>query len=102
MLSVVTGIAIAAVMFGVALYKGRTGWHWFALSLFAFATTWLLSVVVLYAANVQLSLVRADKSLAGFAGAVTCGVIFILLVCVPYRPRKSASALDAMRRGPTP
>ena len=102
MLSVMTGIAIAAVTFGVALYKGRTGWHWFTLSLFAFATIWLLSVVLLYAANVQLSLVRADKALAGFVGAVTCVVILVLLVCVPYRPRKPPRLSESIRREPMP
>ena len=102
MLSAMTAVAIAAVMFGVALYKGRTGWHWFALTLFAFATIWLLSVVVLYAANVELLLARADKPLAGFAGAVTCVVILVLLVCVPYRPRKPAPLSEDMRREPMP
>lgn len=100
--SAVTSVGVAAVMFGIALYKGRTGWHWFALSLFAFAAIWLFSIIVLYAANVQISLAVADKSLAGFAGAVTCTVIFVLLVCVPYRPKKQPPAVGAMRGDPSP
>jgi hypothetical protein len=102
MFSAMTSVGISIVVYGVAVHKGRTGWHWLALTLFAFAAVWLLSFLVLYYANVRISLNAADKSLAGFAGAVTCVVMVVVVLCVPYRPRKHASPLEAARRGPAP
>lgn len=102
MFSAVTGIGIAAVIFGVALFKGRTGWHWAVLSVVAFAALWFFSIGVLYAANVHVPFERADKALALFAGILTGFVIIILLVCVPHRPRRQATPLRSMRRDPAP
>jgi hypothetical protein len=99
--SLVSGAIVGIIVFAVALYKGRTGWHWFALSLFAFASFWLLSFLVLYVANVKLTLSTADRSLAGFAGALTAAVIVILLACLPHRPRPHGSQpATAGRRSP--
>jgi hypothetical protein len=102
MYSAGTSLVISIVVYGVAVYKGRTGWHWFALTLFAFAALWLVSFLALYVANVSVSLGAADKSLAGFAGAVTCAVMVALLLSVPDRPKKHAPPMQAARRGPTP
>ena len=103
--SVVAGVAVGALVTFFAVYKGRTGWHWFALSLFAFAIIWLASFVVLYAANVRLSLGSADRALAEFSAAVTVTVIVILLVFLPHRPRPHHAAptmvAGSERRGPT-
>jgi hypothetical protein len=102
MFSAMTSIGMGVLAYGVAVYKGRTGWHWFALTVFAFAAVWLASFLVLYFASVQISLAAADKSLAGFAGAVTCAVMVVVLFCVPYRPRRHSAPLEAARREPTP
>jgi hypothetical protein len=102
MFSAMAGVGIGILVYSVAAYKGRTGWHWFALTVFAFAAVWLTSSLVLYFANVQISATAADKPLAGFAGAVTCAVMLLVLFCVPYRPRKHGAPLEAARRGPTP
>jgi len=102
--SVFAGLAVGAIVFSLATYKRRTGWHWFALSLFAFATIWLTSFVVLYAANVHMSLVAADRTLAEFAGAITAPVILILLAALPPRPRPHGLpqfGAGAERRGPS-
>jgi hypothetical protein len=100
--SVVAGVAVAAVITFVALYKGRTGWHWFALSLFAFAAIWGTSFGVLYVANVRLTLGSADRALAEFSAAVTATVIVIVLAWLPHRPRPhSAPPVTAERRGPS-
>jgi hypothetical protein len=101
MFSAMASVGIGIVVYGVAVHKGRTGWHWFALTVFAFAAVWLASYLVLYFANVQISPVAADKSLAGFAGAVTCAVMVVVLLYVPYRPRRHAVPLEAARRGPS-
>ncbi len=90
--SLVAGAGVGALVTLLAVYKGRTGWHWFALSVFAFALIWLVSFVVLYAANVRLTLASADRTLAEFSGAVTATVIVILLVWLPPRPRPHAHA----------
>ena len=102
MYSAIASVVISAGVYGVAVYKGRTGWHWFALTLFAFAAVWLLSFMALDFANVRMSLTAADKSLAGFAGAVTCVVMVVVLLYVPPRPRKHGTPVAAMRRGPAP
>jgi hypothetical protein len=101
MFSAMASIGIGILVYGVAVYKGRTGWHWFALAVFAFAAVWLSSFLVLYFANVQISLAAADKSLAGFAGAVTLAVFVVVLLYVPYRPKRHAAPLEAARRGPS-
>jgi hypothetical protein len=101
MFSALASVGISGLVYAVAVYKGRTGWHWFALAIFAFAALWLASYLVLYFASVQISLTAADKSLAGFAGAVTLAVMVVVLLYVPPRPRRHAAPLEAARRGPT-
>ncbi|HUK59663.1 MAG TPA: hypothetical protein VLV50_10575 [Stellaceae bacterium] len=98
--SLVAGAIVGALVTLLAVYKGRTGWHWLALSVFAFASVWLVSFVVLYAANVRLTLVAADRSLSEFAGAVTATTIVILLAWLPPRPRPHATpSATVPRRG---
>ncbi len=102
--SLVAGAVVGVLVTLVAVYKGRTGWHWFALSAFAFASVWLVSFVALYLANVRLSLGAADRSLAEFAGAVTATIIVILLVWLPPRPRQHTAPpppVAAPRRDPS-
>jgi len=98
MYSALISVAIAILMSGLAFYKGRTAWHWFVLSLLAFATVWLVSAVSLYVANVRYSLAGADRWLSPFSGAVTCLVIVVLLVAVPPRPRRHAPPGGVTRR----
>jgi hypothetical protein len=102
MYSALTGVGIGVLVFGLALYKGRTGWHWFALTIFAFSAVWLASYLVLYVASVDMPLAAADKSLAGFAGAVTLAVMLVILLYVPPRPRRHAAPLEPAQRGPAP
>jgi hypothetical protein len=100
--SLVAAVGVGVLVTFFAVYKRRTGWHWFALSLFAFASVWLTSFVVLYVANVRLTLAAADRSLAEFSGAVTVTIIIILLVWLPPRPRSHAAPpAAAPRRDPT-
>jgi hypothetical protein len=100
--SLVAGAVVGALVTFLAVYKGRTGWHWFALSVVAFASVWLASFVVLYFADVRLTLGTADRSLAEFSGAVTATIIIILLVWLPPRPRRHAAPpVTAQRRGPS-
>ena len=80
------GVALCASIY--ALCKGRTAWHWFALGLAVFATIWVLSLIGLYLSNVEMVFSSEDRVLAAFAGAVTCSVIFIILLAVPGRPKK--------------
>ena len=102
MYSLAVGAVVGALVTFFAVYKGRTGWHWFALSVFAFASVWLVSFVALYAANVRLTLSTADRSLAEFSGAVTATIIVILLIWLPPRPRSHAAhSVAPPRRGPS-
>ena len=87
--SAIVGIAIALAMATVARYKGRTGWHWFALSLFTFALILVLSAAALYLANVSMIWAKADSLLAAGAGALTGAVTLVVILCVPARPRRS-------------
>lgn len=101
MYSLVAGVAVGVMVALFAVYKGRTGWHWFALSLFAFASVWLMSFIVLYVANVRLSFDASDRALAGFSAAVTATVVVILLVWLPDRPRRHVvPPVTAEREGP--
>jgi len=102
MFSAIACVGISVLVYGVAVHKGRTGWHWLALTLFAFVALWVFSFLVLHFANVPISLAAADKSLAGFAGAITCAVMVVVMLSVPGRPRRQSPPLEAGRRGPTP
>lgn len=100
MISVLTALLIALVMFALAVRKGRTGWHWFALSLLAFAFFWLSTAVVLHFSDIRISIATADRELAAFAGFVTAAVIAIILLAVPSRPRRRrSSGTGTSRRG---
>lgn len=105
MISALTGIGIALVIFAVALWKGRTGWHWLVLSLVAFLSLWLLTVVMLHFSAIRVSIVAADRELAAFVGVVTGAVMAIILFAVPSRPRRrnmsSANAGGFVERGPS-
>lgn len=94
MISVLTAVVIALVMFALAVWKGRTGWHWLVLSLLAFSSLWLLTALVLHFSEIRVSITRADRELAAFVGFVTAAVIAIILLAVPSRPRP--------RRRPSP
>jgi hypothetical protein len=100
MISALTGLGVAVVMSGIAFYKGRTGWHWFALTLFAFASVYLLSMIALFAADLPVTVATDDRSLAGFAGAVTCTVILIVLFAIPPRPKRHSAGLAHASRTP--
>jgi len=101
MFSVIAGLAVAALAFIVALCKGRTGWHWFVLALFAFASAWLMSAVGLYFAGVHETLAAADRYIGGFDGALTGITIVAVLIVVPNRPKRHAAPFGALPRRPT-
>lgn len=87
MISIATVIMIAVAMFALAVFKGRTGWHWLVLSLIAFASFWFLTAVALHFSDIRISIHTADRELALFAGSVTAAVMAIILFAVPSRPR---------------
>jgi hypothetical protein len=102
MISAIAGLVVAVMAFGIALYKGRTGWHWFLLTLSAFAALWGMSAFGLYLAGVHQSLASADKHLGSFVGALTAAVIVAVLIAVPYRPRRHSVSFEAPPRRPAP
>ena len=89
--SAIIGVAVALAMAAVARYRGRTAWHWFAMSLFAFGVVLGLSAAMLYLANVTLSWEVTDRLLAAGAGVLTGAVTLVVVLCVPARPRRSAA-----------
>jgi hypothetical protein len=93
MISAATAVAIALVMFAVAHWKGRTGWHWSALSLLAFSSIWLATAVVLHFSEIRVSIASADREFATFVGFITTAIIGILLLAVPSRPRRRQPAV---------
>ena len=97
MTNVAACLVVALIMAFYAYYKGRTGWHWFALSFLAFGVIWLFTVVALDFAAVRVSL-GADPKLAVFVGALTCLIVLITLASVPARPRRR---LETARRDPS-
>lgn len=98
MVSIIAGLAVAGIAFFIALYKRRTGWHWFALTAIAFALSWMLSAAGLYIAGVHLPFAVVDKELAGFVGVLTGIVIVAILIFVPQRPRRHSVTLEARSR----
>lgn len=88
MYSVMAGAAVAVVMTCIALYKGRTGWHWFLFSLILFGALWSLTELGLFLAGVHYSIASTDKRLAVFVGAITGIVIVTVLLAVPARPKR--------------
>jgi hypothetical protein len=81
----------AAVLVGLILaigahVKGRTGWHWFLLSVCAFGAVWLLTVAAMYVAGIQIWL--GSPKLALFVGMLTALPILVTLFSVPARPRR--------------
>ncbi len=101
MVSIIAGVLVAGSAFGVALYKGRTGWHWFVATLFAFSTLWVMSAAALYLAGMHPPFALVDTDLAAFVGGLTAIVVLIILVAVPQRPRSHTASVAAVRRGPT-
>jgi hypothetical protein len=101
MVSVIAALAVAICAFALALLKGRTGWHWFILTLFAFAALWVMSALALYLAGIHTSFALADKELAEFVGGLTAIVVLVILLSVPNRPRASAVSIASSRDGPT-
>jgi hypothetical protein len=109
MISTLTAVVVALVAFAVALFKGRTGWHWLLLSLVAFAMLWLLTAVALHFSDIRISIANADRQMALFVGTVTAAVIGIILLAVPSRrrrrrgrtgfPREDAGVLGRRRSG---
>ena len=97
MISIVTGVIVAVVMSIIAGFRRRTAWHWFALSVFAYAMIWFTSFFGLYIAGVKIALSTPHKELAAFAGALTCIVIAVVVFAVPARPRRRAGPLPAPR-----
>jgi hypothetical protein len=76
------GLMIAA---GAHL-KGRTGWHWFVLSVCAFGAIWVLTVAAVNFAGIQIWL--GSPKLALFVGVLTALPIVVIIVSVPARPRR--------------
>jgi hypothetical protein len=84
MSSIATGAVVALVMSAYAAWKGRTAWHWFLLSASAYGVMWILTVLALDLAGVQVWL--PSHKLALFVGALTGAMILIILISVPERP----------------
>jgi hypothetical protein len=103
MFSSVVAIGVALVVSLCARLKGRTAWHWFALSLAAFATIWGLSFVGLHLARIE-TLHNADRTLGIFAGATAGAIMIIVVLFVPkrqkFRSRRSAKGEPRLRRTP--
>jgi hypothetical protein len=98
MMTVIAAIAIVILAYAAALYKGRTGWHWSVLALVAFGVLWLLTAATLLVAGVHQSLSAEDRNLAAFAGGLTAAVVLVILVAVPFRPKRRSVPLDAPER----
>ncbi len=96
--SVIAGFGVALLIGIVAHLKGRTGWHWFLLSLFAFTAAGIASTLMLYVADVGTNFATADRLLALAIGVLTCAVMLILVLSVPARPRGHSPALGVVRR----
>lgn len=92
MFSVEICAVVAAVLAVYAHSKGRTGWHWFALSVGAFAAIWISTIVTLDLAGVGRIGVGSHK-LAAFAGALTGIMILIILISVPKRVRRPVAPI---------
>jgi hypothetical protein len=86
MIHVITAIVLGLFLAVGAHLKGRTGWHWFILSVCAFGAVWLLTVVAVYLADIQIWL-RSPK-LALFVGVLTALPILVTIISVPARPRR--------------
>jgi hypothetical protein len=97
MASLATCIGIALILAVYAHWKGRTAWHWFVLSAFAYAVIWILTVVALDLAGVEVWL--GSHKLALFVGTLTGALILIILISVPERPGRH---LLQARRDPAP
>ena len=86
MITILLSLGVAILMAGFAMHKGRTGWHWFLLTLVAYIAVWAVSMAGLYLANLRVSVSNHD--LAIFTAAITLTVIVVILLCVPARTRK--------------
>jgi hypothetical protein len=102
LLSAGISLAVAAAMAILAALKGRTAWHWFVLTVIAYAAIVSLSVLSLFLANVRQFNVVASPKLAAFAGVVTCSTIAFILIMVPRRPRPHGGAAVARAQNSKP
>ena len=86
MYGIVGCLAVAIVLASYAYWKGRTGWHWFVLTVCAFATIWISTIVALDLAGINIPF--SSGRLALFVGVLAGIVIMIILVSVPQRVRR--------------
>jgi hypothetical protein len=93
----------AAVIVGLVLavgahFKGRTGWHWFVLSVCAFGAVWVLTVVAVTFAGIRIWL--GSPKLALFVAVLTALPILVTIVSVPSRPRRHLAAPSSRAHAP--
>ena len=93
MIHVVTAVVLGLFLAIGAHLKGRTGWHWFVLSVCVFGAVWLLTVVAVYVADIQIWL-RSPK-LALFAAVLTALPILVTIISVPARPRRHIASTSS-------
>lgn len=90
MVEIAACLVVALFVAAYAHTKGRTGWHWFILSVCAYGALWLGTVVIVNVAGIPIWL--GSPKLALFVGALTAMPILIVLVSVPGRPRRHVAS----------
>jgi len=94
MVSILTSVGIALLMGSFAAWKGRTGWHWFCLTIVAYATIWALTAIGVHYSDIRISIRMADREFAAFTSILTAAILLVILIAVPRRPRRRSAARD--------